>query len=169
MSSVPLRSSIVTEPFRGTPGAYVRRCTLMWLGRWWWALALPVAVCAALALSEPVWLFVAMMVLFLLIPAIIAFVYFRYGLSPEAVQTLLERTVSVDGRAITVTDTGSGKTHRYAPTDIHSVEDTGKTLVIRLVHPRYHHIAVPLSAVPEGERNVFVQMTMALVGKTEMA
>lgn len=163
--------TIQTGVFKGTPGAYVRRCMGMWLAHWWWALALPVAVCVALAFSEPVWLFVAMMIFFLLLPAVLAFVWYKYALSPEAVQTIKDKTVTLrDNGSIMVTMTETDKSHTYTPDKVKSVEDTGKTLVIRFKAPAYHHLDIPLESVPQDVRNEFAQRLLALNGpKTEMA
>lgn len=153
---------LTSEVFSGTAGQYVRRCMTAWFGHWWWLLAVPVAVCVALALVvSSVWLFVAMMFLFLLVPAVIAGVYYNYAFSPEALTTLYDKRVRLcpDG-GLDVILVDKGKTMHFAPADIVSVEDTGKHLVVNVRRPRFHHIAIPLDAIPQDRLTVFVSRLM---------
>lgn len=155
-------NALVTTPFSGTAGAYVRHCMMRWLGRWWWSLALPVAVCAALSLWQPVWLFVALMLLCLLAPAVLAFIYYNYALSPQAVATLAPRTVAVDSQGLTLTDTATGKTERINKSNIAGVEDTGRCFIVNFTKPRYHHLTIPFSAIPDDIMQLFSEKIMAL-------
>lgn len=156
------RQQIATGVFRDTPGRYVRRVMAMWLGRWWWTMAVPVAVAAALSAVNAVWLFVALMILCLLVPGIIAMVYYNYALTPQAISALADKTVALSARGITVHIVDSGKEQFYAATDIASVEDTGKSLIVKFKTPRYSHIAIPVAAIPDDCRTEFVSRIMAL-------
>ena len=147
---------MTTAEFCGTPGAYVRRVAIAWAGRWWWTMAIPVGACLIASAFRPVWIFVALMILCLLVPAVIAMVYYNYALSPEALQTLARKTVTVGDDGLTVTLTETGKTVRYLRRDIRAVEDTGKTIVVKLRRPQYHHLAIPVDAIPAEGRDTFV-------------
>lgn len=155
-------AGLTTDVFRATPGSYVRRVMGMWCGRWWWTMALPIVVCAALTLVEPMWLFVAMMILFLLVPGVMSLVYYRYALTTEAMTAIQEKTVTVGEKALTMHLCESGKEKRIAAADIVSVEDTGRTLVVRLKGGRYNHLAIPVSAIPADVRTAFVARLLAL-------
>ena len=68
-----------------TSGRYMRHlCTMFLADNWLW-MVLPVAVCGALAIFTDVrFIIVAMMVLFIMLPMVLALLYFYYGFSPEA-------------------------------------------------------------------------------------
>lgn len=140
-------ASITTQSFRGTPSGYVRRVASMLLLRWWWAIAIPVAACAVLAVNEAVWLFVAMMLVFLLYPGLTMMIYFNYAFSPEAQRTLYEQTVTVSDKGITVHYLDKGISLDYVSADIKGIEFGNKDILIKLKEPRYNHISIPLSAI----------------------
>lgn len=158
-------SAIVTDAFRDKPDRYVRRIMSMWFGRWWWTMAVPVLVCVALSAVNAVWIFVAMMILFLLVPGIIAMVYYNYALTPRASMALADRTVTLRAKSLVVRMVDSGKEEVYTPTDIRSVEDSGKRLIVRFHKPQYSHIAIPMTAIPEDCRADFVTRIMAFSGR----
>ena len=69
---------------------------------WLWMLA-PVAVCGILAVWVDVrFVIVAMMVLFLVLPMVLALLYFYYGLSPEARWSIMEKTVTLNEEGMTL-------------------------------------------------------------------
>ena len=60
-----------TEIFKVSPSIYMRTLMTMWIKRNWWAIALPVAACIALALTVDVkFVYVALMMVFVVIPPI---------------------------------------------------------------------------------------------------
>lgn len=154
--------TVTTEPFQGTPSAYVRHVFVAWLCRWWWVWALPVAACVIGACYNFVWVFVALMIVCLLYPGVLMMIYFNYALSPEARHTLLPRRVTItDAPAITITYEKSPDRknlppeENYGTADVKDVELGGHNIVFILRHPRYHHISVPITAVPEAQRKSF--------------
>lgn len=155
-------SDFTTEVFRATPGSYVRRVMGMWTGRWWWTMALPLAVTLVLTLWEPVWFFVALMILFLLVPGVMFFVYYRYALTPEAMTAIQDKTVAVGPDGLTVRLMDKDKDIRIPAADILSVEDTGKTLVVRLKGSPFHHLAIPVSALDADVRTAFIARLLTL-------
>ena len=71
-----------------TAGRYMRELCLMFLADSWLWMVLPIAVCAILAIWVDVrFVIVAMMVLFIVLPMVLALLYFYYGLSPEGCPT----------------------------------------------------------------------------------
>ena len=69
---------------------------------WLWMLA-PVAVCGILAVWVDVrFVIVAMMVLFLVLPMVLALLYFYYGLSPEARWSIMEKSVTLNEEGMTL-------------------------------------------------------------------
>lgn len=149
--------TVPTLPFQGTPSAYVRHVFVAWLCRWWWVWALPIAACVVGACFDFVWVFVALMIICLLYPGLLMMIYFNYALSPEARRTLLPRRVTISDKPdITITyEDDRTPAEVIGAADVKDVEFGGSNVTITLLKPRYHHITVPVSAIPEEERKNF--------------
>ena len=86
-----------------TSGQYMRHLFAMFLADYWLWMAMPLAVCAILAIWIDVrFIIVAMMVLFIIMPMALALLYFYYGFSPEARWSIMEKTVTLDENGITL-------------------------------------------------------------------
>lgn len=155
-------SAVTTAPFTSTPNGYVRRVAVMWICRWWWAVLLPVAACGVAAFREPMWIFVALMIVCLLYPALIAFIYFNYALTPEARKTVIPHTVTVSDKGVKLSFPENGDSVRYAPEIIRSVEYGNRSVTINLKHPRYDHIFIPLSAIDYSRQASFFRILETL-------
>ncbi len=149
-------AKLTTEAFRGTPTGYVRRVAVMLLARWWWAVAIPVAACLILSMHEAVWLFVAMMLIFLLYPGLTMMIYFNYAFSPEAQRTLYEQTVSVDNKSIDINYIEKNISLSVNADDISGIEFNAKDILVKLKKPRYNHISIPLSAIGADVQQEFI-------------
>ena len=90
-----------------TAGAYMRHLSAMFLADNWLWMVLPLAVCAVLAIWVDVrFIIVALMVLFIVLPMVLALLYFYYGFSPEARWSIMEKQVDLteEGLELTFTD-----------------------------------------------------------------
>ncbi len=80
-----IKSSITTGKIPGSTSAYFSHLTRHWLGRRWWALALPIAVLAIMGLTVDLsWLLVAMMAVFLMYPTTLMLILGQYALRAES-------------------------------------------------------------------------------------
>lgn len=169
-----------TFPFRVSGSEYVNRIIRMWLARYWWLTALPPAVCVGLSFYRWEWLIVALMTLSMFYSAVLALVYFHYGLTYEAVTApgwymvgidddgdiVVERLHRIpDGDCDIAVQFCVGRTRKVNYADIRRVwlrEDGGITL---LTGPEYRHIAIPGTAFGKyGELdNVKTALTDVLV------
>ena len=90
-----------------TAGAYMRHLGAMILAENWLWMVLPLAVCAVLAIWVDVrFIIVALMVLFIVLPMVLALLYFYYGFSPEARWSIMDKQVDLtaEGLELTFTD-----------------------------------------------------------------
>jgi hypothetical protein len=151
-----------TKPFHGTPSDFVRRVAVMWLSRWWWVVALPIAICGVLAINEAMWLFVAMMLLFLLYPGLMMMIYINYAFSPEARHTLYEQTVTISSAGIEINYIEKNKVDKFAVSEILDVECGDKHVVVKFKKPRYSHVSIPLTAIDEAQRQPLFKLISEL-------
>ena len=132
-----------------TAGTYMRHLSLMFLADNWLWMVLPVAVCAILAVWFDVrFIIVALMVLFVALPMVLALLYFYYGFSPEARWSIMEKNAIIDHQGITLTFTDERmKTHVIAADDVREIVEKEDVWMLMLKGARYTCLMLPASAV----------------------
>ncbi len=97
--------SVMTEVFTTTSGQYLAALLGLWLPRYWWSAVLPPAIFAVLGACLDDWRFylVALMLVFIVIPMGMSFLYTYYLLTPEARRAILPKRVEIaPGKCITL-------------------------------------------------------------------
>lgn len=85
-----------TRPFSTTSGDYLSVLMSLWLPRYGWTIILPIAICAALGfVFDERLLLVALMLLFIVVPMLMSFLYTYYMLTPEARRAVLCKEVVI--------------------------------------------------------------------------
>ncbi|MDE6860795.1 MAG: hypothetical protein K2J65_10345 [Duncaniella sp.] len=86
-----------TAPFTTTSGDYLSTLLGLWLPRYGWAVALPLVLCAIAGIMfDERFLFIALMLLFIVIPMLMSFLYTYYMLTPEARRAVTHKIVEID-------------------------------------------------------------------------
>lgn len=132
-----------------TAGTYMRHlCTMFLADNWLWMVA-PVAVCAVLAVWIDVrFVIVALMVLFVVMPMLLALLYFYYGFSPEARWSIMEKSATVDGQSITLHFTDERmNTHVIQWGDVRTIIEKDDALLLMLKSKRYTCLMLPMSVI----------------------
>ena len=121
----------------------------MFLADNWLWMVLPVAVCGMLAIFIDVrFIIVALMILFVILPMLLALLYFYYGLSPEARWSIMEKTATIDDSGITLDFADERmKKHVILRDDVRSIIEKDHALIIMLRGKRYTCLMLPASAV----------------------
>jgi hypothetical protein len=112
-------------------------------------LALPVATCAVLAIWVDVrFVIVAMMALFIVLPMILALLYFYYGLSQEARWSIMEKAVILDDKGITLEFTDERmKTHVIPRDNVRNIIEKDDVVMLMLGGKGYTCLMLPASVV----------------------
>lgn len=138
------------DPCKVTPGCYIRHlCALFFADNWLW-MALPVALCAVLAVWIDVrFVIVALMVLFIVLPMLLALIYFYYGLSPEARWSVMEKSLTIDDNAITLIFTDERmKKHVIRWDDVRDIIEKDDAVLLMLSGGRrYTCLMLPASMI----------------------
>ncbi len=94
-----------TNPFVTTSGDYLSVLLSLWLPRYGWLVLTPILVCGVLgAVFDERLMLVALMLLFIVVPMLMSFLYTYYMLTPEARRAVIRKTVEIDeGRSIRLT------------------------------------------------------------------
>ena len=132
-----------------TAGSYMRELCLMFLADNWLWLVLPVAVCAVLAIWVDVrFVIVAMMVLFIVLPMVLALLYFYYGLSQEARWSIMDKSVTIGDAGITLEFTDERmKTHVIPRDNVRHIIEKDDVWLLMLKGKRYTCLMLPASVV----------------------
>lgn len=116
---------------------------------WLW-MVLPVAICAILAFWIDIrFVLVAMMVLFIVLPMLLALLYIYYGFSPEARWSVMEKSAVIDADGITLSFTDERmKKHAIRWDDVRSIIVKDDVLLLMLNGGRrYTCLMLPSSVV----------------------
>lgn len=94
-----------TNPFVTTSGDYLSVLLSLWLPRYGWLVVTPILICGVLgAVFDERLMLVALMLLFIVVPMLMSFLYTYYMLTPEARRAVVRKVVEIDeGRSIRLT------------------------------------------------------------------
>lgn len=85
-----------TLPFDTTSGDYLSVLLSLWLPRYGWLVLLPIVVCAVAGfVFDERLLLVALMLLFIVVPMLMSFLYTYYMLAPEARRAVIRKEVEI--------------------------------------------------------------------------
>ena len=134
-------------------------CSMFLADNWLW-MVLPIAVCGMLAIFIDVrFIIVALMILFVVLPMLLALLYFYYGLSPEARWSIMEKTATIDDSAITLDFVDERmKKHVIPREDVHDIIEKDDALIIMLRGKRYTSLMLPASVVNPDVTQVLRQL-----------
>lgn len=90
-------AAVITEPFSTTSGDYFAILLSEWLPRYGWTLFIPILATAGVGclLHDERWLLVALMLVFIVAPMVMSFLYTYYMLTPEARRAVLHKRVEI--------------------------------------------------------------------------
>ena len=127
----------------------MRELCLMFLADNWLWMVLPIALCGILAFFvDARFVIVALMALFIMLPMILALLYFYYGLSPEARWSILEKDVVIGDGGISLTFTDERmKKHAIGWDDVRNIIEKDDVLLLMLRGKRYTCLMLPTSAI----------------------
>lgn len=140
---------ISIEGCKVSSGTYMRELCLMFLADNWLWLVLPVAVCAVLAIWVDVrFAIVAMMVLFIVLPMVLALLYFYYGLSQEARWSIMDKSVTIDDEGVTLEFADERmKTHVIPRDNVRHIIEKDDVVMLMLDGKRYTCLMLTASVV----------------------
>ena len=151
---------MIVEKCSVTAGSYMRQLCYMFLADNWLWMVLPVAVCGMLAIFIDVcFVIVAMMVLFIVLPMVLALLFFYYGLSPEARWSIMEKSLNVDENGITLDFNDERMKKHVIPKDgVRSIIEKDDVLILMLNGRRYTCLMIPASVVNPDVTQVLRQL-----------
>ena len=95
--------TITTQPCRVSPMHYFGRLLRTWLYRNWAWPVLIVALLVVLSGHNPLFIYVGLMLIFLVFPLILYYLWFTYALHPDCRASILSKRVELNDRGIVCT------------------------------------------------------------------
>ena len=131
-------------------GTYMRHlCALFLADNWLW-MVLPVALCGVLAVWVDVrFVIVALMALFVVLPMVLALLYFYYGFSPEARWSIMVKTLNFTDESLVMDfDDIRMKKHTIRWDDVRCIIDKDDVVMLMLKGGRrYTCLMLPASVI----------------------
>lgn len=147
-----------TLPYRVTAPQLATQITRLWLADYWLALAaVPVLCLIAGAVFDLRLVFVALILVFLIMPGIVFMVYFYYGVSPHCRFSILPHSMIIDSSGLTVDYESEDDTApAHAPETINwsrlaMVDTTDRSIIMQYGSSRYSLIIIPHTAFESEE------------------
>ncbi len=119
-------------------------------------LLLPVIMSA---IAGAVWtyamFYVSAMILFLLLPTVVMFVYFNYALTPEAREVISPRQITISAKGLEIIFYDDGQQPavtavRHIEADLLTDLEISFGFVTFSTRERYRPVQIPLSSLPDG-------------------
>ena len=164
-----------TEYFSITSGKYVKTILLMMLFDYWWAILLLLLSCALLAaLVNLAFVYVGLIILFILFPSALMFIYFYFSTTEEARIAVLSKKVKLEDDIIVVQfepimpvsyeeDENAKpicpKSVFIKKEDIKKIDDMGAFIRIYLKGGKYKFLTIPFSVV-KGDLTLFLAQVL---------
>lgn len=155
-----------TEVFRVSAGQFIS--LLIRQVGWRWlivpSIAVVVLVVAAIALAEVRLAILAMMMLFIIVPMIMALLYINYGLSGNCYINVIDHEIIFSEKEIIIqtfhirnpeeeNPEKEIKRHIVEWETIKDIQYGLKHILLIISHPRFGFLYIPLSAFPESSSN----------------
>lgn len=152
--------AMTTEPFRLSPAKYLRVAAGKLLPRVLTVLAVPVMACFVAACFDLRWAFVGLILLFLVAPTLIAYIYFYKLLTPEAREALQPKKITFEKECLTVEylsveeNAPVPASRRISHKEITDRYFSAGCLVLQIKGTRYP-LLIPEGMIPQGALECF--------------
>ena len=97
------RTHIETFSYQLSPQYYFNRLLTIWLhNNWGWLLSFFLLL-VGLSIQNPLFIYVGLIILFLVFPMIISYLWFAYALHPDCRMSILSKTVEINKNGLSCT------------------------------------------------------------------
>lgn len=163
--------SFETDIFWTSASSYTRSILMQILTDWWWAPLLLIIGCSIMAIYVNIaFIYVSLILIFIIIPTLLMFIYLYYSSSQEARIAILRKKIIIEEQGITIkfepieatkpnNNSNSNiiqpKDLFYSKDDILSIYNMGSYIKINLKNGRYKSITIPINQI-KGNHNCFL-------------
>lgn len=162
--------TMTTDSFKVSPSSYALHLMRMWTRAHWWLVTVPPAIALSLAITvDWKFLFVAVILVFIVIPHIMVTVYYYHALSPESAMSILPHKIAFEADALriiyepaeipdnpdnmenTENRTSTQRNDDIIPRDsIKAVTTYKSDYILHLSAGKYRILVIPASVLPDG-------------------
>lgn len=144
---------IITNSYKVSVNSYFQEVLMIWLGHWWWLVALPLIAQMLLVAFNIAFLYTALITVFLIYPPLLMFVYYYHALSPVSRLSTLYKHIEVTdiGLSIVFEPEDEADCNIQSPqyikwSEIAYVSYSKKYFILHLTQSKYQVILIPYTA-----------------------
>lgn len=133
----------------------------MIISQWWWVPIFLLLGCIILAMTvNAVFIYIALILIFILIPTVLMFTYFNHLATTEARIAVLQKSITIDNAGIHVNfepikhndieHPSNEKTPNpifISRSEFKQIENMGNSIMIHLTGRKYRFISIPIDAI----------------------
>ena len=145
---------MMTQAFKISPKDYQKILFNRFINRWWLVFAMIIGGISLLSFFNINFIYVALMVIFIIIPMIVTYLYFYYGLLPESRSAILEKSAEFTDEGIVYLYKQDDKPDRkelFKWECIKDVEVGKKWFLLVFKKNNYTFLCIPYSAFDSTE------------------
>ena len=138
-----------------------------WMSKWGWFLIIPCLFCWVMSIFRWEWLVVAPILLFIVYPAILTFIYLAYGMTEDGIRQLQLHQLKIsNGKIYLIYLKREGEDDslvtdyvRTIPVEsIKYVSESRTGVTLRLRNRNYGHLYIPAEAIEEIRPDLLSQL-----------
>lgn len=173
-----IEGKFATNEYSISANKYIKSVLLMVLSRWWWVPVLLVLLSLILSTVNISFIYVALILIFIIFPTALMFIYFHQSTTQESRIAILKKTISIGNNGILI---------KFAPierikyvgdeehvekivpkpifipkSDVKSVVNMGTYIKVYLNGGRYKFIEIPFNEI-NGNENEFLAYILQYV------
>jgi len=159
---------MTTAQFKISPSRLAAGIMKKWLADNWWMLAIAPTVSLMLAVMGDLrFLFVALIMIFVVIPPVMFIVYFYYGMTPAARYSILLHRVTADTAGLHIIyeaedeNTSPPRPELIGWADIAETRLDNDNLYIHLRKPRYSLVIIPVDKLSSDNTSTDINTSAA--------
>lgn len=154
-----------TNIFETSASNYVKSILIQVITDWWWVPLLLIIGCSIMAIYiNTAFIYVSLILIFIIIPILLMFIYFCHSSSQEARIAILRKKIIVDEQGIKIkfepieiTNINNHLNSKiiqpkdlfYTKDDILSIYNMGSYIKINLKDGRYKFISIPINQIKD--------------------
>lgn len=162
-----IEGKFTTNEYSISANNYIKSVLWMVLGRWWWVPAFLVLLSLILSMVNISFIYVALILIFIIFPTTLMFIYFHQSTTQESRIAILKKTLTIDNNGICIKfapierikyvgdeeqmEKVVPKSIYIPKSDVKRVVDMGAYIKIYLNGGRYKFIIIPFNEINGNE------------------
>lgn len=165
---------MTSNPFKSIPQRYIHKLATEWVARHWLVLIAPITAAIIWAIMDVKAIYVVLILVFIVYPLAITFVWFNYALSPRSIKAITEKQVTVVDEGLKIDylpareDAPAIRSDFIAWRDVLSAEFTPDSIDLILGSKLDDRINLPVDSFSDAAWSVIMKNVSSALPQTDM-